>query len=484
MSASPGSHSRRSTIALALWPALALLATTAAILVARYPQIGLAVVALVPAGLLLRRREAPAAVAVFLLFANVFVVASRFHGIPRVAALALPGLLLIPVLRRVLVRGEPVVLPRVMLVVGLFQLVQILGVLVAIRPDEALVEVAMNLCEGAGLFVLLVNAVRTREELRACVLAIVLAGGFIGGLTMYQAATGAYQSDFAGFAQMSDTDVMAKNLATGGLLRHGGPIGEKNRFAQVLLIGLPLSLAFIPVAARRWLLLVGPSAIGMLGGIVLTRSRGAVIAAGGVVVALVIIRRVSLRLLLLLGLLLTPAVALLGAQYVERVGSIVRVAVDATTGSVAGADASIKGRLNEMGAAVLVFLDHPVTGVGPTMFKYHYRDYADIIGLRVHNADRASHSLYLQVAAEHGLPGLVLFLLICWQTVSGLQRALRAADDDETCWLLTALQLSLLGYLLSGMFLSFSFVRYFWLLLALCWVGISLARPAAQEATA
>jgi hypothetical protein len=34
-----------------------------------------------------------------------------------------------------------------------------------------------------------------------------------------------------------------------------------------------------------------------------------------------------------------------------------------------------------MGAAGLVFVDHPVIGVGPGMFKYYSWDYAELIGL-------------------------------------------------------------------------------------------------------
>ena len=95
--------------------------------------------------------------------------------------------------------------------------------------------------------------------------------------------------------------------------------------------------------------------------------------------------------------------------------------------------------------------------------------------------------MWLQVAAEHGAPGLLLFLTFCWMTAARLFTSLRATSDEGMRWLLTALLVSLLGYFASATFLSFTFVRYFWCILALCWCGIHAAEndssPAASIAS-
>ena len=84
---------------------------------------------------------------------------------------------------------------------------------------------------------------------------------------------------------------------------------------------------------------------------------------------------------------------------------------------MASADRSTQGRLTEMISAGLVFADHPALGVGPGMFKYHFLKYANATGRQVHTEARAAHNLYLQIAAECGIVGIVSFFAILCLTM-------------------------------------------------------------------
>lgn len=458
---------------------LALLAAGAAVLTARSPKLGLPALAAIPmAALLLRRAGASTALFVFILIVNIPAVASNFHGIPKIIAAGFVGLLAIPVFRHVVIDGTPIRFPRIAIVMALFQVLQFLGVLVAVRPDDAAIEAVLSLLEGFFVFLMIVNAVRTRAELRWALVGALVGSGFMGAITIHQSATGSYLNNYGGFAQMGDADIVEEQVALERSVRHAGPIGEKNRFAHVLLLCAPFALLFFGPEMRRWL----PFALMLLAStmiaFVLTRSRGCVIGLGVMCIALVIIRRVPIRHIVLTLVLIAPAVAFVGADYVERVGSIAEVAINASSGSIRNSDAAVRGRLNEMGAAVLVYLDHPIMGVGPQMFKYHYREYAGMIGLHIHNTDRAAHCMYLQVAAEHGTIGFVLFMMICWQTFAGLWNAAWRVEDANLKWLLTAILVAYIGYMTGAIFLSFTFIRYFWFLLAISWVAIDLAKPA------
>ncbi len=117
------------------------------------------------------------------------------------------------------------------------------------------------------------------------------------------------------------------------------------------------------------------------------------------------------------------------------------------------------------------------------MFHYHYRNYAGLIGLHVHNEDRNAHCTYLQVAAEHGAFGIVLFLVICWRTLTSLLRAVRETDSPGLKWMLTAILVSYVGYMTGSALLSFTFIRYFWLILAMSWVAIDLAEREVKRET-
>jgi O-antigen ligase len=458
---------------------LALLAAAAAVLTARFPKLGVPALAAIPMVVLLLQRAGTAtALFVFVLVVNIPAVASNFHGVPKVIAAAFIGLLAIPVFRHVVLDGKSIRFPRIAIVMALFQLLQFLGVLVAVRPDDAVIDAVSSLLEGFVVFLLFVNAVRTQAELRWALIGALVGSGFMGAITIHQSVTGSYLKNYGGFAQMGDANIVEEQIALERSVRHAGPIGEKNRFAHVLLLCAPFALLFFGPEMRRWL----PIALMLLAStmiaFVLTRSRGCVIGLGVMCIALVIIRRVPIRHIVLAVVLLAPAVALVGADYVERVGSIAEVAINASSGSIRNSDAAVRGRLNEMGAAVLVYLDHPIMGVGPQMFKYHYREYAGMIGLHIHNTDRAAHCMYLQVAAEHGTIGFILFMMICWKTFAGLWSAAWRVEDADLKWLLTAILIAYVGYMTAALFLSFTFIRYFWFLLAISWVAIDLAKPA------
>ncbi|MFK7822009.1 MAG: O-antigen ligase family protein [Planctomycetaceae bacterium] len=467
---------------------LGAIAAGLSVLITQNPKLGILATVAIPGSALLLRSGASAAFFVFLVVLNIPAVAANFHGVPKTVAAGIIGFLLVPVFRKVVLEKQSLRFPRITIVMALFQLIQFPGVLVAIRPDTSVSYAVTSLFEGFLMFLLFVNAVRTESELRICVIGAFLAGAFMSLPTIHQSMKKAYFRNYGGFAQMGDQEHLAEHFEQGKSLRHAGPLGEKNRFAQVLLLAAPFVLAFFAPGQRKWLPVALVMLLLTLVAFTLTRSRGGVLAIGSMLIALTIVRRIPIRHLVMLALFAAPGVALLGADYLDRVGSIVDVAINASSGSVRNSDSAVRGRLNEMGAAVLVFLDHPVTGVGPAMFQYHYRDYAGLIGLHVHNEDRKAHCTYLQIAAENGIFGLILFLVICSRTFTALWRSIRTTECERLSWLLTAVFVSYVGYLTGSILLSFTFVRYFWLILAISWVAIDLAeasnrKPITTQAT-
>jgi O-antigen ligase len=139
-----------------------------------------------------------------------------------------------------------------------------------------------------------------------------------------------------------------------------------------------------------------------------------------------------------------------------------------------------------MFAAVYVFIDHPVIGVGPGMFKTYAEEYGNRgAALRRIEGDRRAHSLLLEIAAESGALGLTIFLAMLLLTLSGLASARRSLleRDPETANLATAYLLALVGYVASGVFLHLAYMRYFYLVLALGGAACTIAgRAFAEEA--
>jgi O-antigen ligase len=135
-----------------------------------------------------------------------------------------------------------------------------------------------------------------------------------------------------------------------------------------------------------------------------------------------------------------------------------------------------------MVAAILVFADHPLVGVGPGMFKYYSAEYGNQVNPGVLEGTREAHNLYLGVAADHGLLGLLSFISIIAVTFYQLlrNRAWLTRNRPELANLVNAFALAVVTYLATGLFLHLSYARYFWLMMALAGAAGAIARKSAE----
>ena len=159
-------------------------------------------------------------------------------------------------------------------------------------------------------------------------------------------------------------------------------------------------------------------------------------------------------------------------HYAARVISIGEVAVRSLGVGPVGlrnADGAARGRLTEMKAAGMLFLDHPVLGAGSGLAPHYYYEYAGVTGGKVRPGTRRSHNLFLQLAAETGVVGLSAFALVLVLSFRELERARRRleSNDRQTWAIVCGLELGLIISLTASVFLHAAYVRYFWLLLGL-----------------
>ena len=432
------------------------------------------------------RPEVATLVVIFILYSNAAVVAVTQFGMPVFIGAVVPMILVVPLAYELLVKRRIVVITPAFPWLVAFLLVQILGTLFARDMTSAADELVTFLLEGIGLYLLVVNVVRTPSEMRYVVWTLLAVGAFLGGLSIYQAATGTYSNDYFGFAQSDATNDLGVTVA--GLARLAGPIGEKNRYAQIMLMLVPLAL-FQAWSERNRLLRLAAYAVAILasGAVILTFSRGAAVGFALVVVIMVLLRYIKLWQLFLVGLL---AVSMLIAvpQYADRLTTLSAI-VDTVTGSDTGtqADNSILSRATENLAALNVFSDHPIVGVGPGQFPNYYRQYADVIAISVKAEDRQAHNLYLSTAAETGVLGLICFMMILLVTLWHLAKARRRwlGRRTDLANMATAFSLSVVTYMTTGIFLHLSYARYFWLIMALAGAAayMALREPDPETAT-
>jgi O-antigen ligase len=432
------------------------------------PMLGALMVAL--GIVLVLRPELGIVIFLGLLWLNVPAVAVAFHGVPNLASEASVVLLLVPVARYLLQR-EPVIVTPAFVALLAFVAANLLSAAASTNPAAASRSVSTLLGEGLLLYILVSNAVRTPRMARTATLALVVASATLSGLAIHQEVTRSYEDNYFGFAQNNLQDDATEDPgAPDARPRMTGPIGEQNRFAQVLLVTIPLALFGLGVRGTgraRWLSL--GAAMLILGGILLTFSRGALVGLAVVAAVLVIRRYVRLSHMVAVAMALLLTVVIIAPDTLARVGSIGAVA-GWVTGEGDVPDGAIVGRTTSNIAAVLVFVDHPILGVGPDVYAQDYSLlYANRLGLRFFEEERRAHNMYLEWAAELGIVGLAAGLAVIVITLVQLAslRGFWLSRRREYADLAGAYTLAVVAYATTAVFLHLSYVRYFFVLLAL-----------------
>lgn len=457
-----------------------------------FAVVGLA--AFLLAGLtLISKPDRATMIVLFLIYTNIAVVAYQFYQVPQVLAGSVTLLILLPFGVYVFIRRERIKIDYVLLFMILFLAASLLSYFPAIDKQVALGWVVEFLLEGLLMYFLILNVIRKPEVLRKVIWSLILGGSLLGGLTLYQDVTKTYSNQYWGLAQRNITYGFDEALAKGNTgpvkkakiqraQRADGPIGDPNRYAQILIVLLPLAyFRFFDEKKLHLKLLAVLCAILILSGILLTYSRGAFLAICLLMFLLTLMRYIRLYQIVLsfLGLLLLIFIASPG--YFTRMGTMSGIEGLFSSKKTAESDAVILGRTTEMLAAAMVFLDHPIVGVGPGQYmRYYALDYMDNpdIAFRKINTGRRAHSLYLELAAETGILGLGTFMLIVFYILSQLWKARRRWQNYNRAYAnyATAFFLSIIGYLSTAVFLSLAYQRFYWVLIALAGSTIQILK--------
>lgn len=468
-----------------LVPGVLAIASVLGALIAIEPARGILV--FVTAGLIAIAAVAPevATIAfVLAIYANVPAVIANTYGVPEYLAAASIAMLGVPLVRQITSREPFVVAPSL---IPLLAYVGVVLLSAAFAAYDAGERVGIVLTEGLLLFVLLTNAVRSVETLRRVIWALLLAGAAMSLITIHQAVTGNYDSNYGGFAAVEEgfnVDVAGEPVRQE---RAAGPVGEKNRFAQVLLVLIPLGIGRIKDSGTSLGRLVAAGATGAIFvALALTFSRGGVIAILVMLLAAALLKFVRWKSLLVAGGVMLAAAIVLSPTFVGRVVSIGNAA-ELFSDSGDEAEGAIVGRATSNLAAFNVLVDHPVLGVGPGLYGPYYSvDYANRLGLRHFDEPRRAHNLFLEVGAETGLLGLVAFVTVLVATAIPLWRVRQRwrERNSEYANFATAWLLSLMGYVTAGLFLHLAYERYLWIIVALAASTIWILTPHVDRAWA
>ncbi|HEX3293751.1 MAG TPA: O-antigen ligase family protein [Solirubrobacterales bacterium] len=328
---------------------------------------------------------------------------------------------------------------------------------------------------GYALTVVAIVALLDRPEwLRRAVWTVVVAGGALAILSLLQAGTGAYDNDFAGFA-------IARPEGA-GVFRVGGPL-DPNFFGQVLVatavLAVYLALSARDGLSRGFALAIFMACIAVTG---LTGSRGALVATAAAFCLILLLAPIPRDI----GAAIAALVVIAGLVFMPS-GLQARIGLSSSSSPevakvTRGSEDAIQGRKSENLAALQMFRDHPLLGVGPGNYPQHYLSYSQRIGLDPRLAPREAHSLYLGALGETGIIGACALLAVLWLAVRGAWRGRRSLRGGDAL-LAEGIFVSLMSFLVAGLFLHAAYPRYLWILVGFGFAAGQLARKAALRAS-
>ncbi len=334
------------------------------------------------------------------------------------------------------------------------------------RTFAAVVDYAKD----ATIAVMVTMLLQRGTSLRRVIWALLATGIFMGSLTVYQQLTGNFDNNFGGFAMASEQAIVGDISG----MRVGGPIGDPNFYAEILVVLVPLALERLWSERNLYLRLFAAWAAAVcILSILFSFSRGGFVALVAVLL-LTLVRHPPRPFILLLTVAIAiPLLQFVPPLYVDRIATLPE-AIPFLGGDVRK-EVSLSGRTSEMLVAWDMFIDHPIFGVGLDNYEFYYDDYAGRIGLDPSIGVRAPHDLYLEIAAQTGLVGLLTFGILLWVMFQGLQRAnqiFASLHEKDYQGMVNSFTVGMFGYLVASLFLHGAYPRFFWLLF-----GIALALP-------
>ncbi len=226
--------------------------------------------------------------------------------------------------------------------------------------------------------------------------------------------------------------------------RPGGLEQDPNYEALTLVTGIPIAIWMARYELGRWWRYLGAGCAGLMGlGVVITESRAGLIALGVMGLITLVFTRRKILYLVLLGVVVILFVQLAPAGLFHRFYNI-KLSGAPTNGD----DESARIHVELLKAGISMIEAHPLLGVGLDQFKSVAPDYNPNIYL-VSGRSYIAHDTYIQIAAEGGIPTLVLFLALIGIAIVNCS-AVRKSSERRSLTLGLAMQLGIVAYAIAA----------------------------------
>ena len=254
---------------------------------------------------------------------------------------------------------------------------------------------------------------------------LLLSGLCIGGLALYNKANG------IGLVEGTRVTI-GRDI--------GSVLGDPNDLALVLLFPVSFALSYSFHGNKMQRGLTAIILLVLIISILATQSRGGLLGISCGIFALTLLKSRSVIIPMVFS-----SIGLLALIVLAGIS-------DRSSGGAAeeGVDESAMGRIYAWQAAINMAIANPFTGVGLDNFFYNYYFYSPHWDGKNH----AVHSTWMQIIAETGFAGLVLFLLMLIGALKVSYQLLKRLNNHEMKPLAEGLWLGLLSFCVSGTFLT------------------------------
>lgn len=292
------------------------------------------------------------------------------------------------------------------------------------------------------------------------------------------------------------TSVMGGMVAGRIIIDNGSRFSDPNDLAQFLLLGMCFALAALKKNTRLLNRIVLFPGIGLMLIVFLrTGSRGGFI--GLVAVAAMLFLSSSGRQRVrgvLAGLIIVTLTLTVIPQSIRARYSYIFGVHDQDEDQ---GEASAEARQQLFWRSVRITLHHPIVGVGPGMFAVAENNLAIDLGF-ARGSWHETHNMYTQVSSENGIPAFLFFAAILVTMMKRLSRIRRLERDFKEPGVALAarlaywLRLGVVGFLVTGAFLSCAYSELFFVLCgltvalqrAISRASVTIAAPAASTQNA
>lgn len=393
-----------------------------------------------------------------------------FHGLPSIAQPA-AGVLAIIIIFRILFHREwPLRWSQTAIVLGIYLFAIYASIFVADdfqAAFDAFYGVAKDLLGGVLVFLL----IRRHSSFRSAIWALIASGLFMGSISVFQYLTGTFNNlyfGFGGWLSDSSTGIARERLT--------GPFANPNAYSQVLIVVVPLALERLWHEKKLYLrLMAGTALFVCILTIVYTFSRGGFLTLVATLSLLFVLFRPRVFPILITAAIAFVFLQFIPSSYIDRVNTLFQLSSSRPS---LVTDQSFQGRLSENLAAIQMFRDHPLLGVGVGNYSIKYQDYSRAIGLDSRRVPRAPASLYLEILSEQGLVGIFVFTILIVYVFRGVVHAYNKFRDFgsvEESNILKAFLAGMLGYLIAAVTKNSAYANAFWVLIGIAIGAIHLS---------